>query len=377
MKNRVKIKHLDNTEKSMVTLIRKKLFQSSIALTTLVPCIAFSQVVDISTVTPKAGQSSVHYQAPTIVVKGSGYGKYGSIETREMFTSFTIKGSTPKKDKKYHHTYVNIGDTRKKINRPKSVRIERMSFAYKAPLSEGGTSRLSPIELCNKEVKRRSGNGLKKFIRKGGTISLKNAYIAEATTSWNVKNGAFSKYATWTDSTKIGAKVKCLPTKNFARTSKNTSTSSHKPNIPRAKPTLKPLSLKVAAMNVKRIGNDMCPTQIRLVGRVDTRRGFKGESLFIGPHWLSRKTDIKLHKAGGRSIVATYPIKWNKGIGNSLSAGASKKPKTQTLTFKMNVATTAHKQLGSTSKTIKVTCKKPRKGIDRRHNPRELSSINN
>jgi len=80
-------------------------------------------------------------------------------------------------------------------------------------------------------------------------------------------------------------------------------------------------------MNVKRVGKDVCPVQLRLVGRIDVVKAFKGTSIFMAPKWLSRKTEIRFQKKGGRNIVATYPIKWNKGVSGSLSSSAGKNRK--------------------------------------------------
>jgi hypothetical protein len=104
------------------------------------------------------------------------------------------------------------------------------------------------------------------------------------------------------------------------------------------------------------MGKFLCPTQLKLYGRLETIREFTGKSIFVGPYYLSPITEIAMTKAGNRNMTGTYKIDWDKMGG--LTTGTSAEPKKQLLSFKFNVSNKDGKVLDSAEKSIEVSCKK-------------------
>ncbi len=335
------------------------------AWSTAGPALAGEPVVDISAYVIKAGSGVEPTDIyPVIEVQGVARGEYGKVLNNSLKIWYRVKGSTPKRDKKYFETYIRLLSNGKfhsvRINRPRSVRVEKTTFNYIPP-------RVSPSKLCNDRASTLRGKARKKFLNKGELIKLDNAYTLRATSRWEVKAGwANTDTRTWDDSYYVPAFVRCRPTGHFAGKATTTTTTpldpSRFPQGQSRKPTISNLTLKITPMSVKRVGKWICPTQLRLSGRIDVIRPFSGDSIFVGPRWLSRKTKIKFQSAKGRYVTATYDMNWARSGLHSLSAASSDKPSRQTLDFKFNVAGADGKLIKSAPKRIKVVCKKPRRG---------------
>ncbi len=308
------------------------------------------------------------YKPPTIVVDGDTK-RYNKVITEELSFYYYLKSRKPENSKSFQYGTIEIEYHRKRVSGVQSGE----TVEFELPVQDLRTwknsdLRVSPEKLCNDELSYKSGAERRKFLKKGGTIWRHSAYKIGGSALWVMKRRKglsvdFYERTFRAPAYLIGVYVECKGLER-PRGTKTTSTKAfpgaNEGERNRAKPTLENVSLKISPMSLKRVGRYLCPTQLRLNGRVDVRREFTGHSIFQGPQWLSRKTAIAFQKAGGRNIVATYPIDWNRGVGESLSAGSNGKRKSQTITFKMNVSGRSNQLIGNTSKTIKIICKKPK-----------------
>ena len=343
---------------------------------TLFPSIAKADTVSVEMAQSKAGCSAPSH-IPIIEVAGNKPGKYRRVKTRELWTCLKVRGKKPDYSRNGKGGTIRAESNGRDIDTPNGTDIHGIAFAYVGPLSSGGTYRQNPVQLCNQAIAGLTGGKRQEFLTKGTYITLQNAYNAGATATWEIrkaKNAINPNYyrfnhKKWEGSAKIPALVRCLPTRKpgAGRTGNADPAPSpgRRANPPPRRtnppPTISNMSLKISPMNIQRVGKWMCPTQLRLSGRIDVIRPFSGNSIFVGPRWLSRKTRIKFQSAKGRYVSGVYTINWSRSGQNSISVGGNK-PSRQTLTFKFNVANTAGKLINSAPKTMKVVCKKPKPG---------------
>ncbi|MGH6705842.1 MAG: hypothetical protein ACREB1_03440, partial [Sphingomicrobium sp.] len=95
-----------------------------------------------------------------------------------------------------------------------------------------------------------------------------------------------------------------------------------------------------------------------LYGFIETRRAFAGQSIFMGPYFLTPITKLDFKAAGTRNIVATYPVKWDNTGAKTSGPGL----KRQRVTLRMNVANDEGKVLESAEQTIELACRPTRVG---------------
>ena len=362
--------------------LRSCLISTAVLAASVFPTSASADIIEVYRTVGVAGGTS--YDVPTIVVKGKSRGRYSEATTRELLVWLTIAGSAPNRDKRHNGSYVNIAGTSVDIEKPGAPKIKRFGFVYTKPDSTGGTYKLSPVELCNSEASKGGRQARGRFIRKGGMIRLENAYLVKATANWIVRKrgSTFNEPASWNSETRIPVVVKCLPTGHFAKTSTTTSTTSangsdamreelerkrrererenrNQPRRTNPAPTIKGMSLTSAPAEVKRVGNWMCPTVMRLKGRIDVNRAFKGNAIFLGGQWLSNNNALDFRRAGGRYLIANRPLNWRV---SGLSTGRNTAPRKQ-IDLSFNVTNQAGKLIQSKKKRVLVTCVKPRPGV--------------
>ncbi|WP_114521068.1 hypothetical protein [Altererythrobacter sp. ZODW24] len=306
---------------------------------------------------------------PTIVVDGVG-GKYDRVITDKIDFYLKLIGDRPKGA---------VGDGFGSIKvEGRSVSVEsaelHKTHLVRTPVMDlrawrAVNERVSPIKLCNDELSYQKGAARKKFLKEGRTIWRHSAYEISGSARWSFRkrDGAVNvnTYRKTYDAKPwlLGVNVKCKPIGGKATQTTTTALDpSQLPPAKKRKPTISNLALQINPMNIQRVGKWMCPTQLRLSGRIDVIRPFSGDSIFVGPRWLSRKTKVKFQSAKGRYITATYTINWQRTGQQSLSAGGSSKPLRQTLDFKFNIAGADGKLIRSAPKRVKIVCKKPKPG---------------
>lgn len=344
----------------------------SIGLTMAFPSSAYAAVVSVEMAQSKKGCNAKSH-IPVIEVEGKAAGKYSKVNTRELWTCLKVRGQKPTGGREGIEGTLTTENNRIEIPAAADTRIHGMAFRYIGPLSEGGTYRQNPVALCNNKARGLKGQKLKNFIKQGDFINIPRAYKVSATATWKVRKNTKNalnpnyhkhKHEKWDSANTIPALIRCLPTQKYAK--KSPSKTNHgkrtnpQPQPKRSNPAspIKSMSLAAAHSNVKRIGNWICPSNIRLKARVDVNRSFKGNGIFVGSKWLSNNTRLKFNKAGGRYVIANYPIKWSVG---GLSAGGKKAPRKK-LNFSFNVSTPQGKLIKSSNKHLQVTCRAPKPG---------------
>ena len=128
------------------------------------------------------------------------------------------------------------------------------------------------------------------------------------------------------------------------------------PAVPAALlPDIAAAELRIEPQKISQIGKQLCPTQLRLYGRVEARRAFQGKAVIFGTGFLSPVTNLSYGGPGNRNIVATYPLSW-AAIGG-LAGSAPSGLRSQTISLTMNVTDLDNKVLESVKETVTVTCK--------------------
>ncbi|MEL6877435.1 MAG: hypothetical protein AAGL68_04980 [Pseudomonadota bacterium] len=337
---------------------------------------------------------------PIVEVEGNGRGKYGSVKTRELWTCIAVNtGSGPPANRGPVETNIEVEGTSKGANTSSGWRYYTMPFAYVGLLSDGGTYRQDPVELCNDLANSKRGQARRRFIKNGDYINVAGGYRVTGQTTWKIRrsnnpynpNFHRTRHEAFERSMRIPALIRCLPTDHFATTSRTTSTTSASNadiarelerkrrereraerrsngngNGTRAdpanrttpaqrtnpKPTVKRLKLTIAPANVERVGNWRCPKTLRLRGRVNVRRAFEGNAIFTGTQWLSRNTKLDFDGEGGRYVVVNHPLSWQVG---GLTGSAGTAPRKQ-LSFAFNVSDSDGDLKRSKRENITVIC---------------------
>jgi len=329
----------------------------------LFPAVANAQIIKVTQSMSKAGVQS-DIGKTEIIVTGKGTTKYDKVVTKKIDVWLTISApGKPPRDKKKTSGSASVegeGDLFVSGGFSGSAKIYKLSFKYKGPRSQSvENTRVSPIKLCNDRLKSLSGNARKDFLRKGGNISFKNAYVARATQSWTVrkKNSVFKESKSWNDTAAIRVIIKCRKLEGpKPRTKTSTRKGGGKPKASKMKPTIVKATLRASPMKVKAIGGQRCPTQLRLTGFLETRRAFKGDIIFFGPGFLTPKKPVNMSGASTRNVFAVRDLKWAVGGAKNLSAGASQGPRSQNVTLRMNVVNKENKVRKSVTKNVKITC---------------------
>jgi len=343
------------------------------------------------------GSLGVTNRSPVIEVEGIARGRYGHIRNEKLTAWIVYFGKRPDWARRFKRTDVFVDNVKAQElpgpDHPKGPYPQTngyaypITFAYRTPGISGDPKHLKSVQTrCNEALANAKGSTRKHYIQNGVILKMPAAYLVKVVVIWDSR-GRFERTPA-IDTTWIGATIKCLPTGQFAATSKDTSTSSASqadiarelnkkkhnklnkkkhnsgnnnlsdqsdPHDSRTnpKPTVRKLSLTAAPANVRSMGNWICPATIRLRGRVNVRREFKGSAIFLGDEWLSGLTQLDFDGAGGRYIVANYPIAWPIG---GLSAASGSAPRQQ-LFFTFNVSDKNGLLKRSVRKDLTVTCR--------------------
>ena len=164
----------------------------------------------------------------------------------------------------------------------------------------------------------------------------------------------------------IPALIQCLPTgKPAASPAGNADVpapgrrTDPVPQPPRVNPPPTISTLKVEAAPIKdieRVGNWMCPTKLRLNGRIDVIRPFSGASIFVSTEWLRQdrhKTSRRKRTQCHRSIFDELEQNWSRKL-----IGKQSDTQSPDVNVKFNVADAAGKLLKTASKTVSMSLQK-------------------
>ena len=221
-----------------------------------------------------------------------------------------------------------------------------ISAPYVDPwVSATSNHRMSPVQFCNDVLASKTGAARQQMLKQGYSAMHQQAYAFRAGISYGLQMDGESLVAP--------VKITCLP---LDRIHPHTQSTTKPGPAPIPQPTLSEVSLRIEPAQLVKDGKFLCPSQLKLYGHVEVIRKFSGKAIFVGPHYLSPVTVLSFQKAGERNLVGTYPMDWHK-IGG-LAVAPNVGPKKQTLTFRLNVATSDDKLLGSGEKTVEVSCRK-------------------
>jgi hypothetical protein len=234
----------------------------------------------------------------------------------------------------------------------------KVSAPYADPWSgKVANQRVSPIKFCNDNLAiRKKDNRREETLKKGFSFTYHDAYKLRGYVRYPMKGSAYfgNDSKDYDDVQAIPVKITCLALdRPRVRTQTSTQGVDPKPGQ-KMKPTISEVSFKIGPAQIEKMGKFLCPTQLRLYGRLETIRDFTGKSIFVGPYYLSPITEIQMAKAGNRNMVGTYMMKWHEMGGKAIAPDAE--PKKQSLTFKFNVSNKDGKVLESVEKSIQVAC---------------------
>lgn len=330
-----------------------------------VPGLAHAKPIDIRQAVPKAGvQTDIGY--PRIVVDGQGSDRYDSVVTRTVEVWITVSGDKPDNAAGASDGKLRIEGSSIAIGTPGAGRVYKIGFPYRAPQSATvANMRVSPVELCNDRLAKLSGAARAKALAEGMLFNYPAAWTAHGSIVWAIKDtkGVFKDppaLTPFSDSVAVGTSVECRALDRPKVRSKAATAQSGgaTPRAKRMEPTIKSATLRIEPAAIQRIGNEMCPTELRLYGQVVTIRPFRGSAIILGEGFLSPITSLNFPSPGERSVRATYKLKWGGGAPGSLSGGGSAAPHSQTVSLRMNVANEDKKVIETASESVKVTCRK-------------------
>jgi len=309
----------------------------------------------------KAGVSPPNAIAEIKVDGESQDGPYDSVTNKTLDYIFSARGDWHKK---------NIGDPSFWVVLEggvddgaggvvsKTWKNYALSRPYVDPRStEIENIRVSPVALCNDKLKAASGSARQAFLKKGVTFLHKDAYEMNGKVTTEVSDIIhFSKMVYDYETIDVPVKITCMALDRPRPRTQSTTKPAPQPTGKKMKPTISAVELRVEPAQVEQMGKFLCPTQLKLYGRVETIRAFTGKSIFVGPHYLSAISEIDMAKAGNRNMVGTYQMDWQQMGG--LTIAPNTEPKKQTLSFKFNVSNKDGKVLESATKSVEVSCRK-------------------
>jgi hypothetical protein len=236
----------------------------------------------------------------------------------------------------------------------------KLSVPYVDPWSTKiANERVSPIEICNDNLKiRKADERREDMLKKGLSFTYHDAYKLRGYVEYPMKGSSLfgNDIKSYDDTQAVPVKITCMPL-GRPRPSKDTGTTGAPPREgKKMQPTVSNVTLRIEPANVVQNGKFLCPSQLKLYGHVEVIRAFYGKALFVGPHYLSAITTLNFQAKGGRLVSATYEMDWNKVGGFTTAPGAE--PKKQKLTFRFNIADKDGKLLKSAEETVEVSCKK-------------------
>jgi len=216
--------------------------------------------------------------------------------------------------------------------------------SYHDPMFAGAVNqKISPVELCNDKLEQLNGNARESFMKQGHTFVYAQAYEIVAV-EWNhtiITDPTSDYYA----SIKVPARIVCQPLEAAPPATRNPTT-----------PLFSTVSLRTEATQIVQMGKFICPSKIKLYGRVEATRKFQGKALFVGPYYISNITPLNFPGKGARNVTGTYTMNWEQKGG--LTTAPNTEPKKQKFTFRFNIADSGGELWGSAEKTIEVSCRK-------------------
>ena len=324
------------------------------------PSVAMADVVEIA-LAPSNVQNGIG--SPRVVVGGYGKDKYDHVVTKTVDAWIIVSGHKPENSQAQLDSELRIeGGSTEIVNFP-ATSVHKISFPY-IDFKPGPVAnvRISPIKLCNDRLAALQGLTRTQFLKQGGSLQHPRAWDATAKIKFSMpsKGVVFKELQdrTWNaEPVAVGANIVCRPLDQ-----PKPQTEPDKPPVfpvipAKIEPTIKTATLRIEPAMIKRVGSDMCPTQLKLYGQVVTNRKFQGSAIIYGPGFLTPITSLKFDTPGARAVLGTYPLKWNAGASGSLSAGRSA-PKSQTVSLTLNVANTDNKVIETARETVTVTCKR-------------------
>jgi hypothetical protein len=101
-------------------------------------------------------------------------------------------------------------------------------------------------------------------------------------------------------------------------------------------PTLT-LSASAIPNNAVMIGGQICPKQVRLVGKIQGNGHFHGNAVFYGPSYLSAQQSYEVENGSADWVFAIYDLNWTHDIKQLAVPDTSDEPMQQTVRFSFNV----------------------------------------
>ncbi len=143
------------------------------------PGIAQAETVEINIYSP----------VPSIIVVGNGT-EYTRVSNRLISYKLGVTIERPKNMVRQRDALLRIGETLVSLDSGQFTgsRVD----TYSVPVMDvaawvNPSMKLSPVRLCNDEIKRRGGNARRQFLRVGGTLMRHSAYTVSAIAVWDVR----------------------------------------------------------------------------------------------------------------------------------------------------------------------------------------------
>lgn len=323
---------------------------------------AAAPVVEIKQSLAKGGVES-DIGVTKILVDGAGTDRYDKVVNSTLDFWVTVNGSTPENSSRFVRLKVRAGGAEIDGAQPGAARIYKLTAPYSDPRSAVVVNqRISPVDLCNAELAKRSGAARATYLKSGGSVFAKDAYGLSAVAGWELWPGGVGFKEPYprdfTANDRANAVIECRPLdRPKPRTQTQTQGVPGKPGT-KMEPTIKTLSLKLEPFANQTVGGQQCPTRVRLYGFIETRRAFAGRSIFMGPYFLTPVTDLDFKAAGTRTIVAEYPVKWGSAGAKASGPGLKK----QQVKLRMNVTNADGKIIESAERVVELTCRPTRVG---------------
>ena len=300
-----------------------------------------------------------------IVVDGPNTSRYTEVinDTLDIWVAVSLDKSTN------HNAYQQLTLTAENESIPGELHAGTRRYKFTLPYADPNSvtvanQRNSPVAACNAQLEDLQGAARSSFLREGKQLRIADAYRLKAvatytTTHKGKKHGVFGDAprfveVTNEDSAYAGATIECRPLDRPRAHTKTTTQGAPPRPGKKMEPTIAGVSLRIEPAAKETIDKQICPTQLRLYGGVEASRAFHGKALFFGAHYLSPITVLNFDKAGQRSFVSTYPLKWT-GIGG-LANGPAAKPKSQTVSLKLSVANDDNKSIEHAEQTVTISC---------------------
>lgn len=264
-----------------------------------------------------------------------------------------MTGRTPANSHQWKYARIWAESTAIEGRKPGEPEAYYLTIPYIAPRAAGVfNQRVSPVEICNAELAKRSGAARDSYLKTGGTVAAREAYALRVESRWELwPGGAGYKEPygrSFQNEALADAVIDCRPLYRAPP-----PLGPILPAIP--SPTVSEATLRMEAAQPQVVGGQLCPTQLRLYGQVQTIRAFEGKAVIFGPGYFSPVTALTFAHGGNRNVVASYPLRWNQAGG--LAGSGANTLRRQTVSLTMNVTDLDNKVMKQAKETVVVTCK--------------------